>query len=82
MQYQRIFERNILKILIAIIIVTSGPHRGLDENKKPIGEVRYWACVKDKWLATETDPNGKTILLKGYEDANKLDQLLALFFTL
>lgn len=56
--------------------------QGLDENKKPIGEVRYWTCVKDKWLATETDPNGKTILLKGYEDANKLDQLLALFFTL
>lgn len=45
------------------------------------GKVCYWACVKDKYLATETDPNGKTILLKGCEDANKLDQLLALFFT-
>lgn len=55
--------------------------QGLDENKKPTGKVCYWACVKDKYFATETDPNGKTILLKGYEDANKLDQLLALFFT-
>lgn len=53
--------------------------QGLDQNKKLIGKVCYWACVKDKWLTTETDPNGKTILLKGYEDANKLDQLLALF---
>lgn len=54
---------------------------GLDENKKPTGKVCYWACVKDKYLATETYSNGKTILLKGCEDANKLDQLLSLFFT-
>lgn len=33
MQYQRIFERNILKILIAIIIVTSGPLKKENRGK-------------------------------------------------
>lgn len=51
----------------------------LDENHEGIGDVVYYVCVRDKWGATEENPEGTNVLIRGSQNIDKLETLLKLF---